>query len=157
MGHNKLTAAGACFSLMLMTGAALYPAVAARRTDSAIAQAPLSASLCRLGFESIPMTALPSGHHMVRVTVNGRVGSFLVDTGAGVTIVHAPYLKSFGLGLAAGGRAAGTLTGVVQFTPVDVARFAIGDTSTQLSRMYAMDMSHKVRAIAASKQKRNTN
>src|SRR3546814_16823088 len=91
------------------------------------------------------MTALPGGHHMVRVTVNGRVGSFLVDTGAGVTIVHAPYLKSFGLGLAAGGRAAGTLTGVVQFTPVDVARFAIGDTSTQLSRIYAMDLSHIVR------------
>src|SRR3546814_7539121 len=79
---------------------------------------------------------------MVRVTVNGRVGSFLVDTGAGVTIVHAPYLKSFGLGLAAGGRAAGTLTGVVQFTPVDVARFAIGDTSTQLSRIYARSEEH---------------
>src|SRR3546814_11230374 len=92
---------------------------------------------------------------MGRVTVNGRVGSFLVDTGAGVTIVHAPYLKSFGLGLAAGGRAAGTLTGVVQFTPVDVARFAIGDTSTQLSRIYAMALSHIVRAIPAPKQQPN--
>lgn len=149
MGQIKLGAFGAIFSLMLTGCAALPPAEAARRPDSA-ALSPLSAPLCRLGFASIPMTALPSGHHMVRVNLNGRIGSFLVDTGAGITIVHAPYLKAFGLSATGGGRAAGALTGVVTLTPVDVARFAIGGTDTQLTRIHAMDLSHIVKAIKAT-------
>ena len=149
MGQIKLGAFGAILSLMLVGCAALPPAEAARRTDS-VATSPLSAPLCRLGFASIPMTALPSGHHMVEVNVNGRIGAFLVDTGAGLTIVHAPYLKAFGLSASGGGRAAGALTGVVKLTPVDVARFAIGGTDTQLSQIYAMDLSHIVKAIKAT-------
>jgi hypothetical protein len=134
----------------MLTGcAALPPAEVTRRIDSAV-PSPLSAPLCRLGFAPIPMTALPSGHHMVRVNVNGRMGSFLVDTGAGLTIVHAPYVKAFGLSATADGRPARTLTGIVQVTPMDVARFAIGGTDTQLSRIYAMDLSHLVKAIGAT-------
>lgn len=151
MRQIKLGAIGAVFSLMLTGCAALPPAETARRSDSA-APSPLSAPLCRLGFAPIPMTALPSGHHMVEVNVNGRIGSFLLDTGAGITIVHAPYLKAFGLLATAGGRAAGTLTGEVRLTPVDVARFAIGGTDTQLSQIYAMDLSHIVKAIRATTQ-----
>ena len=63
MGQIKLGAFGAILSLMLVGCAALPPAEAARRTDS-VATSPLSAPLCRLGFASIPMTALPSGHHI---------------------------------------------------------------------------------------------
>ncbi|PWG03709.1 hypothetical protein DF286_13090 [Sphingosinicella humi] len=150
MGQKKLGAVGAILSLMLTTGAASQPAAAASRAGSGRTPSPLSASLCRLGFASIPMTPLASGHHMVEVSVNGRAGAFLVDTGAGVTIVHTPSLESFGLAPAAGGHAAGTLTGVVPFAPVAVARFAIGGTATQMSRIYAMDLSHIVETIAAT-------
>lgn len=150
MGQKRLGAVGAILSLMLTTGAASHPAMAASRAGSARTPPPLSASLCRLGFASIPMTPLASGHHMVEVSVNGRSGAFLVDTGAGVTIVHTPSLESFGLAPAAGGQAAGTVTGVVPFAPVAVAGFAIGGTATQMSRIYAMDLSHIVETIAAT-------
>ena len=105
-------------------------------------------AICALGHSSIPLQTLPTGHHLVDVTVNGKVAKFIVDTGAGRTIIHGAYIDTFGLralsgqqGLAVG---AGGATAVNQ---VSVSDLAIAGTRTSLKRLFAVDLSHAVKAL----------
>jgi hypothetical protein len=135
--------AGALAPALLL--AALSPG-AARAQPEAVA----AAAFCRPGFTSIKMIALASGHHAVAVTLNGKAGLFLVDTGAGKTIVHTPSMKSFALALPPGAGIAANATGGVRFAPVAVSGFAVGGTPTRLARIYAMDISYLVDAVNAA-------
>ena len=135
-------ATGALAPAALLIAAALAPA--------------RSAPTCRPGFAPIPMTALASGHHSVAVMLNGRPASFLVDTGAGATIIHTPYLARFALsrGTGAGAGTATNPTGKLRFDPVAVKGFAVGGTKTHLDKIYAMDISYLVDAVSASSPQR---
>ena len=113
-----------------------------------------SAPACRPGFAPIPMTALASGHHSVSVMLNGRPASFLVDTGAGATIIHTPYLARFALSSGGGAGTATNPTGKLRFDPVAVKGFAVGGTKTRLSKIYAMDISYLVDAVSAASPQR---
>ena len=135
--------AGAIASTVLLAaaaaGAAVLPALPAA-----------SAQACRPGFAPIPMKALASGHHSVAVMLNGKPAAFLVDTGAGATIIHAPYLGRFALSPAAAAGVATNASGKLRFEPVAVNAFAVGGTRTRLSKIYAMDISYLVEAVSAS-------
>ena len=117
-------------------------AVAATRS---VAQA-----LCALGYSSIPLRTLPTGHHVVDVTVNGRRANFMVDTGAGGTVIHRDYASAFGL-QTNGGRAAKAVSagGVTAAKWVAVKEFTIAGTRTALSAVYTLDLSHFVNATVA--------
>ena len=54
-------------------------------------------ALCRVGLRGIPMRTAKSGHHVAAVTVNGVAGTFVVDTGASGSVIHAPYAERFKL------------------------------------------------------------
>lgn len=45
-------------------------------------------AMCLLGFEAVPLREVSTGHHLVEATINGKSGSFVVDTGANVTVVE---------------------------------------------------------------------
>lgn len=133
--------AGAAAASLLL-GAALtgaVPASAAPQTD-----------FCRPGFTTIRMIPLASGHHAVGVMLNGKPGLFLVDTGAGKTIVHTPSMKGFAMRPAATLGVAANASGSVPFVAVDVSGFTVGGTPTRLSRIYAMDLSYLVDAVNAA-------
>jgi hypothetical protein len=122
-------------------------------TAAAMAMAPARATApaaCRPSFTPIPMKALASGHHSVSVMLNGRPAVFLVDTGAGATIIHAPYLGRFALHPAASPGTATNASGRMRFDPVAVTGFAVGGTRTRLDKIYAMDISYLVDAVSAS-------
>lgn len=135
---------------------ALAPAALLMAAAFGLGSPAQSAPACRPGFAHIPMTALASGHHSVSVMLNGKPASFLVDTGAGATIIHTPYLARFALSRGKG-TAAGTATnptGKLRFDPVAVQKFAVGGTRTRLSKIYAMDISYLVDAVSASSPER---
>jgi hypothetical protein len=146
------------FHWLLAAAAALAPgmapaqpaAVGALPASPAAPAAVASAPFCLPGFTSIKMTALASGHHSVAVTLNGKPAIFLVDTGAGATIIHAPYVRGFALAPAAGAGLASNASGKVRFDPVAVDAFAVGGTRTRLAKMYAMDLSYLVDAVSAA-------
>ncbi len=100
--HAKTTA-------LLLAGFYLIACTAAAPVSSAAATRTVAQALCALGYSSIPLRSLPSGHHIVDVSLNGRLATFVVDTGAGRTVIHRPYLETFGL--QAGGGAIGTAIG----------------------------------------------
>ena len=139
MGTMRSAGAAAASLLLsaLMTGAA------------AASPAPAS-DFCRPGFTTIRMIPLASGHHAVSVMLNGKPGLFLVDTGAGKTIVHTPSMTGFAMRPAATIGVAANASGSVPFVAVNVSGFTVGGTPTRLSRIYAMDLSYLVDAVNAA-------
>lgn len=133
---------------------ALAPAALLAAGALALPQPAESTPACRPGFAPIKMTALASGHHSVSVMLNGRPAAFLVDTGAGATIIHTPYLERFALSRGAGAGVATNPTGKLRFDPVAVKGFAVGGTRTRLNKIYAMDISYLVDAVSAASPER---
>ena len=133
--------AGAFASCILLAGA--MPGAAPAIAQSA------PALPCRPGFTSIKMTALASGHHVVAVTLNGKPGTFMVDTGAGATVIHTPYLQRFALTPGPAIGVAAVASGRIRLNPVKVSAFTVGGTRTRLHQMYAMDLSYIVDAVDA--------
>lgn len=97
-------------------------------------------ALCLLGFTGVPMRELASGHHIVDVTLNGRPGTFVLDTGANATVIHAGYETDFGL--AEGGRVGGAvgLGGAMEARQVGIDDFAIGPVPVRLRRIMVTDL-----------------
>ena len=127
--------------------------LAAACTTTAPAPAPSPAAsvggaLCRLGFSAIPIRALASGHHLVDVTLNGKPATFVVDTGAGGTVIHAPYATSF-LGTAAATRQGEAIGagGTTALSRYPVEALTIGGAATALTTIYALDLGSVVKAL----------
>jgi hypothetical protein len=97
-------------------------------------------ALCLLGFTGVPMRELASGHHIVRVTLNGRPASFVLDTGANATVIHASHAADFGL--AEGGRTGGAigLGGTMEARQIGVESFTIGDVEIRLRQIMVTDL-----------------
>jgi hypothetical protein len=96
------------------------------------------------------MTALASGHHSVAIMLNGKPGIFLIDTGAGATIIHTPYLAKFALAPAAAAGIAASGGGKASYEPISIDALTVGGARTRLNRIYAMDLSYLVDAVSAS-------
>ncbi len=83
-----------------------------------------------------------------RIMLNGRPGAFLIDTGAGATIIHAPYLARFALaGRGAPEPRASRRQGAIRAGAINA--LAVGGARTRLNRIYAMDLSYLVDAVSA--------
>jgi hypothetical protein len=95
------------------------------------------------------MTALASGHHAVGIMLNGKPGAFLVDTGAGATVIDNAYLQRFALTAGRDTGSAAGASGKIRLDPVRVSAFAVGGTRTRLHQIYAMDLSYIVDAVNA--------
>ncbi len=108
-------------------------------------------ALCPLGYHAIPMTATKSGHHVAPVTVNNVPGTFVIDTGAGVSVIHAPLADRFGLkpqkGFVRGvavGAGGSTSASILSASPITVGGMAVGER-----RLFSTDLGQ---AVAALKQ-----
>lgn len=141
------------YSLPVMTAltaaASLLSACAPMATQSPQAVTPTAAqALCALGYSSILLRTLPTGHHLTQTLVNGRPATFVVDTGAGRTVIHRPYAETFGLEASGGpqGTAIGA-GGTTAVNQVSVTEFTVATTRTSLNRMFAMDLSHVITAL----------
>jgi clan AA aspartic protease (TIGR02281 family) len=99
-------------------------------------------ALCLLGFEAVPLRETTTGHHLVQATVNGRSGSFVLDTGANATVVDSNHAQAFGLsGGSAGLRGvAGGLAGGTTANQVPIETFGIGSLQIRQRRIVTADL-----------------
>jgi hypothetical protein len=139
--------AGAIASCLLLTCVAADASPAGVQTRLAAPDAVLP---CRPGFTTIRMTPLASGHHSVAIMLNGKPGIFLIDTGAGATVIHTPYLAKFALAPAAAAGTAASGGGKARYESVSIAALTVGGARTRLNRIYAMDLAYLVDAVSAS-------
>ena len=133
----------------ILAAAALLSACTAAGTPDAAGAAPnVAEAMCRMGFKAIPMRSLMSGHHIVDATLNGKAATFAVDTGAGMSVLHAPYGATYlgkatstasGIAIGAGGQ-----TSLSQYP---VKELTIAGTPTGLKHIVAVDIGTVVEAL----------
>ena len=105
-------------------------------------------AMCLLGFTGVPLRELMTGHHLVEVTLNGRKATFVLDTGANRSVLHAPYAKELGIGegMAVPAAAIG-LGGTMKARLVEVERIEIAGMPIRESRMMSADLSPLTRLL----------
>lgn len=104
-------------------------------------------------YVKIPITKERSGHLRVSVKVNGVPGDFILDTGAGATIIEAGKKDKFNLKLAEGAAAQGAGAGGTQSLKKTTSNtLEIGGFVKNDFNIYVMNMDHVNKAMAAMKQ-----
>jgi clan AA aspartic protease (TIGR02281 family) len=104
-------------------------------------------AMCLLGFAAVPLRELATGHHLVDVTMNGKKATFILDTGANASVVHAASAKRLGLpekGIAAG---AFGLGGGMKAQQVKLERLEIGGVQIRAGRIMSADLSQLVQVL----------
>ncbi|MFN3514813.1 MAG: retropepsin-like aspartic protease [Phenylobacterium sp.] len=128
-----LFAASACDGLAVPTAGVEYRPEQAGTVDHA---------MCLLGFSAVPVRQLVTGHQLVDGELNGRPASFVLDTGANVSVVHGSHAEEFGLTPQRGitGAAVG-LGGALQATRAGVEGLRIGEVDLRQRHVMVADLS----------------
>ena len=104
-------------------------------------------AMCLLGFAAVPLRELATGHHLVDATVNGKTATFILDTGANVSVVHAASGRRLGLpekGMPAG---AFGLGGGMRAQQVKLERLEIGGMPIRRKQIMTSDLSQLVKVL----------
>jgi hypothetical protein len=98
-------------------------------------------AMCLLGFTAVPLRELATGHHLVDAVLNGRSGTFVLDTGANVSVVHAPLAAEFGLPEKGAAGGAFGLGGAMKARQVKLESLRIGAVPIREKRIMVSDLS----------------
>jgi predicted aspartyl protease len=130
------------------TAASLVACAPMASQQEAAAPTNVAQAMCALGYSAIPLRTLPSGHHVVAATLNGRPATFVVDTGAGRTVIHAPAAAGFGIETKAAPSIIGVgAAGTASIAQGKVNELSIATTRTGLEGIFAMDLKNVVRVL----------
>ena len=104
-------------------------------------------AMCLLGFSALPLRELATGHHLVDVTMNGEKATFILDTGANASVVHAAAARR--LKLPEKGTPAGAfgLGGGMKAQQVRLERLELGGVAIRLTRIMTSDLSQLVQVL----------
>ena len=92
------------------------------------------------GFTAFKLTKLPTGHETITVTVNGQSGTFVLDSGAGRTVVRHDRLAKFGLAPATGTQEGAGAGGGIAITSHPITSFALDGRAVPLPAVYATNL-----------------
>lgn len=101
-------------------------------------------TLSAQGYAAIPLRKLATGHESVVVSVNGREGLFILDSGAGATVVDQRWSEHFALDSdeASDTISAAGAGGQFGLSRVPVESFSLAGQSFDLDALYVGDISH---------------
>ena len=123
----------------VLTKTAVYQPAKAGSVDQA---------MCLLGFTAVPLRELLTGHHLVEARLNGKTASFVVDTGANASVLHAPYGADFGLtGTPVGQGGAIGVGGTLKAGRASIRSLEIRDVTIRRSRIMTADLSQVVNLL----------
>lgn len=111
---------------------------------------PLDGFMARQGFVAVPLTKLRSGHETLRLRLNGVDGLFVLDSGAGATVVHRANAERFGLTTKEqSGTAFGAGGGAIETTAYSIQSFELGGRRLPLDRVVVLDLGTVVGQLKA--------
>ena len=101
------------------------------------------------GFARIDYKKLPTHHAVVEASINGKSGYFIIDTGAGATVIHQESAGKFNLAQAieASSNEVTGVGGSISTRSFSIESFIIEGNAVSLSSIYSMDLSHVVDAL----------
>lgn len=132
-------------SVALLTfGALLAPTTAAAQD--------LGAYLGAHGYHQVPLVKLPTGHETVRVVLNGVEGVFILDSGAGATVIHTASLSKYALVPLAEGNGdlaigAGGATAIARYP---IQSLTLGGMALNMTEVRGMDLSGVVQTLKSA-------
>lgn len=111
---------------------------------------PLSGFMAHQGFVAVPLTKLRTGHETLRLRLNGVDGLFVLDSGAGGTVVHSASAAKFGLtSKVESGKAFGAGSAAIETSAYKVESFEIGNTALAVDRVVVLDLGSVVTQLKA--------
>lgn len=124
--------------------AAAFLSMAAFAAGPASAQE-LSAYLSERGYFEIPLQKLSTGHETVQLVINGVEGRFILDSGAGGTVIHTGSLSKFSLAMPGdGGEVSSGAGGQFTWYPLPIASLEIGGRSLEVNEIRTLDLTSVV-------------
>ncbi|WP_165971099.1 retropepsin-like aspartic protease [Luteimonas terrae] len=129
----------------LLCISALLPAAAQNAVPTRLAS-----TLEAAGYSAIPMTRHGDAHLTVEARINGVAGTFILDTGAGRTVIDRAAQSRFDEGRAtvAAGRATGAGSGGLAIAALPGNRLAIGDYRDDAFTAHFLALDHVNAAFA---------
>jgi len=117
--------------------AMLLPAAALAAPPEADA---VRAFLGEQGFTTFKLTKLPTGHEIITVSINGQSGTFVLDSGAGRTVVRHDRLAKFGLAPAADEQEGAGAGGSIAITSHPITTFSLDGRAVPLPVVYGTNL-----------------
>ena len=111
----------------------------------------MTAFLSKKGYDAIPISQNASGLLLISVNVNGTTGLFILDTGAGVSVVDSKHVDLLNLNLE---KAETSFTGAgaggqgLEVVPTKGNRIEIGNYVVSNSALAVMSLEHVSQALA---------
>lgn len=122
--------------------------------SAAIASPPKPVSvrefLADQGYSGFTLRKLPTGHETIEVSINGHTGIFVLDSGAGRTVLHKERLAKFGIEAATSEAQGAGAGGAVAITSHPVSSFMLNGTSVPLGIVYATSLDSVVARLQAA-------
>jgi predicted aspartyl protease len=101
------------------------------------------------GYVSVEVTKLASGHDVVMAQINGVEGAFIVDTGAGYTVLSTESKGKFELyETVLSTERSGGAGGVINLSLHPVDRVAVAGVETSLEAVYVTDLGNVMTALS---------
>jgi hypothetical protein len=110
----------------------------------------VSRFLASQGFTVLKLTKLPTGHEIIDVEINGQAGTFVLDSGAGATVVRHDRLAKFGLGAATGEQQGAGAGGAIAITSHPIGSIALDGRAVPLKQVYSTNLDSVVARLKAA-------
>ncbi|MFK8032398.1 MAG: retropepsin-like aspartic protease, partial [Gammaproteobacteria bacterium] len=104
------------------------------------------------GARVIDLKKLETGHEMLSVEINGIAGNFILDSGAGATVLHEKLISKYQLNADAGSSTAQAsgAGGEADITSYEISSFKLEGYSFKLDRINTLDLTSVVRSLKAA-------
>ena len=132
------------FPLMVSFLLALAATGPARANAGGPEPAPVRVFLEQQGFVTFKLTKLQTGHEIIEGVLNGVSGTFVLDSGAGATVLHKDRLAKFEIASATAQEEGAGAGGAVTITAHDVTSLTLGGKSVPLLTIYSTDLASVV-------------
>ena len=100
------------------------------------------------GYSKINLEKLKTGHETVQVSLNGQTGTFILDSGAGASVIHDAFAQKYGLNLLSSEKTGTGAGGQLAVSQSVIDGLTIGEVELAWQTVHVMDLSHVVDAIA---------
>lgn len=138
-------------ALLLAAGCQDSPSTAPAPEYNPEEAATVDHALCLLGYTAVPLRQVSPGHHLVDATINGETGSFVLDTGANVTVIDEARAELFGITPSSGGVAGlggvSVPAGAGRASQTRIDSFTIGAVSIRQDQVVTTDLGQLLGAL----------
>ncbi len=110
----------------------------------------ISRFLASQGFAALKLTKLPTGHEVIDAVINGQAGSFVLDSGAGATVVRHDRLAKFGITAAAGAQQGAGAGGNIAITSHPIGSLVLAGRAVPLKQVYSTNLDSVVARLKAA-------